>query len=77
MPMDYESLIEEGFTPQKAKEILRKRSGIETAKRNAEARFRKQDEQDIRMEYDYHNNPYADYEEDMGAPNGYLSDFSY
>jgi len=77
MPMDYESLIEEGFTPQRAKEILRKRSDIERTKRNAEARFREQDEQDIHMEYDYQNNPYAYYEEDMGAPNGYLSDYCY
>lgn len=74
--MDMTSLIDEGFSPQRAKEILQKYSDLknERQKKLLEAQSKKQDRH---LEYDYVNNPYADYEEDMGAPNGYLSDFSY
>ena len=74
--MDYESLLEEGFSPERAKEILQKYSKL-TQKRQEQREKEQHIESYPRQVYDYERNPYAYYEEMMGAPNGYLSDFSY
>lgn len=74
--MDYESLLEEGFSPERAKEILQKYSKL-TQERQKQREKEQHVESYPRQVYDYERNPYAYYEEMMGAPNGYLSDFSY
>lgn len=74
--MDFESLLEEGFSQERAKEILQKYSKL-TQKRQKQREKEQHVESYPHQVYDYERNPYAYYEEMMGAPNGYLSDFSY
>lgn len=74
--MDFESLLEEGFSQERAKEILQKYSKL-TQERQKQREKEQHVELFPRQVYDYERNPYAYYEEMMGAPNGYLSDFNY
>lgn len=74
--MNFESLLEEGFSLERAKEILQKYSKL-TQERQKQREKEQNIKPSIRLVYDYERNPYAYYEEMMGAPNGYLSDFSY